>query len=165
MKLSILLLSCLAFLPACQAATYGQKIVAAVLMAEAWGEGEVGMTAVAEVIRTRANATGLSPLAVVSVRKHFSCLNKASAEDLYRKFSTERDFQVALNIARTLYNEPGKLPGYARGADHFTRSDEKPGWARGKRPIIILGNHAFYRLGNYPQPSLEPTPAERKLES
>jgi N-acetylmuramoyl-L-alanine amidase len=165
MKLSILLLCCLGFGPITRAATYGQKIVAAVLMAEAWSEGEVGMTAVAEVIRTRANATGLSPLAIVTIPKHFSCLNKASAEDLYRKFSSEPDFQKALAIARTLYNEPGKLPGYAKGADHFTRSDEKPFWARGKRPIIIIGNHAFYRLGNYRPPSFEVAAAVDKLES
>ena len=35
--------------------TYGQQVVAAVLMAEAWGEGRDGMTAVAEVIRNRAD--------------------------------------------------------------------------------------------------------------
>ncbi|MCC6234441.1 MAG: hypothetical protein IT580_17495, partial [Verrucomicrobiales bacterium] len=41
--------------------SYGQQVVAAVLMAEAWGEGEVAMTAVAEVIRLRSVRAGVSP--------------------------------------------------------------------------------------------------------
>jgi spore germination cell wall hydrolase CwlJ-like protein len=151
MKLPIFVIICLSFVPRATAATYGQKMVAAVLMAEAWSEGELGMTAVAEVIRTRADATGTSPLAVISTPKHFSCLNRTSVDKLYKKFAGERDFEVALRIARILYNEPEKLPGLSKGADHFTRADERPVWARGKRPIIAIGNHAFYRLGIYKQ--------------
>jgi spore germination cell wall hydrolase CwlJ-like protein len=128
------------------AATYGQKIVAAVLMAEAWGEGDIGMTAVAEVIRTRANEFKKSPLAVVTTWKQFSCLNKRTPDQLYAKFHRNPDFPKALAIARLLYNEPAKLPGYSKGANHFTRSVEKPDWARGQRPVAIIGRHAFYRL-------------------
>lgn len=40
------------------AATHGQEIVAAVLIAEARGEGEKGMAAVAEFIRRRADIRG-----------------------------------------------------------------------------------------------------------
>lgn len=30
--------------------------------------------------------------------------------------------------------------------NHFTRSDEKPYWARGKVPVAVIGDHSFYKL-------------------
>lgn len=126
--------------------TYGQQVVAAVLMAEAWGEGRTGMTAVAEVIRTRADEWAISPLAVVKRVKHFSCLNTVRPEALVRKFHRQPDFVLALEIARTLYNKPQELPGCARGATHFHDHSKTPYWASGERPVAIIGNLSFYRL-------------------
>ena len=145
-----ILLACAYLLVVCpvslRGVTYGQRIVAAVLMAEAWGEGEVGMTAVAEVIRTRANESKISPLAVVTSYKQFSCLNSSNADQLYSRFARLRDYRTALAISRKLYNQPEALPGYSKGANHFTRSVEKPAWAQGQHPVVVIGNHAFYRL-------------------
>jgi spore germination cell wall hydrolase CwlJ-like protein len=146
MKVIVCLGVCLLVSTGTEAATYGQKIVAAVLMAEAWGEGEVGMTAVAEVIRNRASEAQTSPLAVVTSSRQFSCLNNTSPEKLYNRFCRFPAYSKALEISRRMYNSPHELPGYARGANHFTRSVEKPFWARGKRPVVVIGNHTFYRL-------------------
>src|SRR5664279_2351647 len=55
-----------------QSSTYGQRLVAAVLMGEAEGEGEAGMVAVAEVVRNRAVERGRSPLQVVCQKRAFS---------------------------------------------------------------------------------------------
>ncbi len=126
--------------------TYGQRVVAAVLMAEAWGEGKAGMTAVAEVIRKRSDKWNISPLAVVKQVKHFSCLNDTRPELLVKKFHREPDFEIALEIARMLYNRPHELPGLTKGATHFHDHSVKPYWAFGQRPVAVIGNFSFYRL-------------------
>lgn len=126
--------------------TYGQRVVAAVLMAEAWSEGRKGMTAVAEVIRKRADEWGISPLAVVKRVKHFSCLNSTSPSLLVKKFHRKSDFEIALDIARTAYNTPQKLPGFARGATHFHDHSVTPYWTSGHKPVAIIGKLSFYRL-------------------
>ena len=133
-------------LPA-SAATYGQKVVAAVLLAEARGEGETGMVAVAEVIRRRADQKGISPLLVVKPGA-FSSLNGKTHDQIVRQFENHPMFPQALRIARTLYNEPEKLRNITKGATHFTHKAETPYWAVNQTPVAVIGNHAFYRLAN-----------------
>ncbi|MCC7374853.1 MAG: cell wall hydrolase [Verrucomicrobiales bacterium] len=127
-------------------APYGQQVVAAVLMGEAWGEGVPAMTAVAEVIRRRADLKGISPLAVVVQPKQFTCLNRCTPEELVRRFQDEPDFQKALRIARRLYNHPASLPGHSRGATHFERVGTRAYWSRGHQPVARLGQLAFYKI-------------------
>ena len=115
--------------------TYGQQVVAAVLMGEAWGEGEAALIAVAEVIRVRADAAGLSPLAVVQQPFQFSCLNGIEPRELIGKFLRYRDFEVALRISRCMYNSPSELPGIAKGATHFERVGTRAHWTRGHQPV------------------------------
>ena len=127
------------------AATYGQEVVAAVLLAEARGEGVKGMLAVAEVIRRRADMKGVSMLAVVEP-KVFSSLNGTTRDALLKKFWRHPMFPAALEIARRAYNSPESLRNITRGATHFAHKEEIPWWARGKSPVTTIGNHAFYRL-------------------
>jgi spore germination cell wall hydrolase CwlJ-like protein len=133
--------------------TYEERGVAAVLMGEAWSEGAQGMTAVAEVIHQRAVEKGKAPLQVISARRGrihaFSSLNGTTLDRLIRKFGGEPDYQQALQIAQMMCETPGRLPGLARFANHFTCANERPYWARGKRPVAIIGRHAFYRLEHY----------------
>lgn len=124
--------------------TYGQRIVAAVLMGEARGEGEVGMTAIAEVVRNRADEHGKSPLAVVCQKGAFSCLNGKSPDRLYREHCHSPLFQTALRIAKTLYNSPEDLPGMTRGATFYDRKEAHPFWLSDVRLVTIIGQHAFY---------------------
>jgi len=133
--------------------TYGQQVVAAVLMAEAWGEGETGMTAVAEVIQVRAQAAGRSPLWVVQQPRQFSCLNRAEPRELIRRFWRHPDFDVALEIARRLYNSPEALAGFAKGATHFERAGTRAYWTAGHQPVARIGRLHFYRLPRTPGPS------------
>ncbi len=44
------------------------------------------------------------------------------------------------------YNEPHKLKNLTRGANHFTKKQETPYWAINQTPVVVIGNHAFYRL-------------------
>ncbi len=131
------------------AATYGQQVVAAVLMGEAWSEGAAGMTAVAEVIRNRADKLNLSPLAVVQQPYQFSCLNHTTPRALIRKYERFPAFAAALEIARMTYNDADRLPNYAKGATHFERADHIPNWAEGHHPVAIVGGLAFYRLPDW----------------
>lgn len=126
--------------------TYGQQVVAAVLMAEAWGEGEAAMTAVAEVIGLRAEQAGRSPLWVVQQPLQFSCLNRVEPRQLIRRFHRHRDFTVALGIARRLYNAPETLPGIARRATHFERAGTRAYWTAGHQPVVRIGRLDFYRI-------------------
>ena len=130
------------------AATYGQKVVAAVLLAEARGEGETGMVAVAEVIRRRADQQGVSPLLVVKPGA-FSSLNGKTHDEIVKEFHRHPLFPQALRIARTTYNEPQKLQNITRGATHFTHKKETPYWAVNQTPVAVIGNHAFYRLPSW----------------
>jgi spore germination cell wall hydrolase CwlJ-like protein len=127
------------------AATYGQEVLAVVLLAEARGEGEVGMRAVAEVIRRRADARGVSMLSVLKPGA-FSSLNDIDRDKLLRRFHRHPQFPEALKIARIAYNRPDALGNLTRGANHFTHKNEKPYWSAGHRPVVVIGNHAFYLL-------------------
>lgn len=128
-----------------RAATYGQKVVAAVLLAEARGEGESGMMAVAEVIRHRADQRGVSLLAVMRPGA-FSSLNGTTHEKLLHKFERHPLFPEALHIARLAYNDPEQLGNRTHSATHFTHKDERPYWSEDHTPVAVIGNHAFYRL-------------------
>jgi spore germination cell wall hydrolase CwlJ-like protein len=135
------------------AATYEERAVAAVLMGEAWSEGGRGMTAITEVIHQRSVEKGEAPLQVISAHRGrfhaFSCLNGTTIDGLIQKFSREADYQRALQIAQITCQTPDRLPGLVKSANHFTRNTERPYWARGKRPVAIIGRHAFYHLEHY----------------
>jgi N-acetylmuramoyl-L-alanine amidase len=143
--LLLLLLGLGSFATNLSAATYGQEVLAAVLLAEARGEGEVGMRAVAEVVRRRADAQGVSMLVVLKPGA-FSSLNGTNRDALLRRFHRHAQFPQALEIARLAYNRPEALGNLTRGANHFTHKRERPYWSDGYRPVVIIGNHAFYRL-------------------
>ena len=102
------------------------------------------MTAVAEVIRNRADTAGRSPLAIVLKRGQFSCLKDTTPEALYLKFHRMDTYPTALRIARTCYNTPELLPNSAKGATFFDHKENKPAWLVDVQPVITIGNHRFY---------------------
>lgn len=147
LSILVLLSGVAAFCPVqVSAATYGQQVIAAVIMGEAEGEGVIGMYAVAEVIRKRADLDGLSPLAIVKRPKQFSCLNNISPPALIRKHWRKKQWETALKIARIVYNDPKKLPDYSKGATHYATFTPK--WARNKKPTAVIGNHIFWNLAS-----------------
>jgi len=131
----------------CGASTFDERLVAAVLMAEARGEGIVGMTAVGEVIANRARKRQMHPGAVVQEAYQFSPLNRTKPRDLVLRYENMPLYREALRIAITVIQTPSKLPGLTMGADHFEdRTAPTPSWARGRRPVAILGGHRFWLL-------------------
>ena len=133
-----------------QAQTYEEHAIAAVLMGEAWSEGTQGMTAVAEVIHQRSKDKRWTPLRVVTSsrgRVHaFSCLNGTTIDQLISKFKVQPDYEKALQIAKVTCQNPATLPGITKEADHYSRVEERPYWAKGQQPVAIIGRHAFYKL-------------------
>jgi cell wall hydrolase len=125
-----------------------RRTVAAVLVAEAGGEGQIGMEAVAEVILQRSRADRESLFCVVTRPRQFSCLNGTTIERLVEKSSRHARFPLALAIVDRMIGDPDAFPRRTNGADHFSRKDEAPYWARGRTPVAVVGNHAFYRLRN-----------------
>ena len=130
-----------------------EQAVAAVLMGEAWSEGAKGMTAVAEVIHQRSKDKGWTPFQVVTARRGrvhaFSCLNGTTIDLLIAKFKTQPDYEKALQIANTACQRPEQLPGLTKTADHYSRAEEQPYWAKNHQPVVIVGRHAFYKIKKY----------------
>lgn len=126
--------------------TYEERVVAAVLMGEAWNQGAHGMTAVGEVISQRVKLLGKTPAQVVTARRQFSCLDYSTPAKLVARFHREPDFKTALRIAQQVCRTPESLPGITARATNYTRREERPVWARGKKPVVVIGDHAFYRL-------------------
>jgi hypothetical protein len=131
---------------ACAQSTYGQRIVAAVIAGEALSEGEIGMTAVAEVIRNRAKDAHRTPLEIVLKHGEFACLHRRTPQQLYDRFARRPGYQVALRLARTCYNEPDRLPNLTHGARFFDRKRDRPWWFSQVRLVACIGNHNFYVL-------------------
>ena len=135
------------------AQTYQEKVVAAVLTAEAATEGRRGLMAVAEVINQRSKDKGKTPYQVVTAgsghHRAFSCLNGTNPDKLYARRSQEPAYPMALNVALTLCREPQKLTKVTNRATHYTRKEERPYWSKGKKPVAVIGAHAFYRLKQY----------------
>lgn len=118
------------------------QVVAAVICAESRGEGPAGMQAVYEVIWTRAKEHRLSLEDEVRHPKWYSCLNGTTPTRLVQRMSKTGQWEFALKLVA------GGLPktSFSKGANHFTLATERPSWARGQRPVVLLGKHAFYKL-------------------
>ena len=135
------------FAAPCGAASFEERLIAAVLMAEARGEGVIGMTAVGEVIANRAWKRQMPPGLVVQQPCQFSPLNGASPNELIMRYEKMPLYREALRIAAAVIHTPAELPGLTAGADHFERIRAPvPHWARGRRPVAVVGGHRFWLL-------------------
>ena len=132
-------------------ATYEQRVIAAVIAGEAANQGRAGMVAVAEVIHQRVLESGWTAFQVVTHGNRrgifaFSCLNKTTPPALVRKWHLEPAYTIALELARLVSEAPEKLPDTTRSANFFSRVGENPHWARGKKPVVVIKDHEFYRI-------------------
>lgn len=133
------------------AATYEQRIVAAVIAGEASNQGRAGMVAVTEVIHQRVHESGWTPFRVVTYGKgrgiySFSSLNKTTPPKLVKKWQRDPAYETALQLAQLVCEAPEKLPDTTRSANFFKRLGEKAEWARGRKPVAVIKDHEFYRI-------------------
>lgn len=127
-------------------------VLARTIWAEARGEGQCGMEAVACVIMNRVNSGiswwGKTIITVCLKPWQFSCWNN---DDPNKKKALEVTitnplFKIAMEIAEKAVD--GILDDITNGADHYYSKSmkEPPKWAVDKKPVADVGNHLFFRL-------------------
>ena len=128
-----------------------EKVIAITILAEARGEGNAGMYAVACVIEQRARNRKLAPSKVCLQPWQFSCWNKndKNRAKLNNLIKTHQHKDYAITLAKNLHRLNRV---YSKGADHYCTLEKKPYWAFNKKtkkwikPVAIIGNHKFYKL-------------------
>ena len=124
--------------------TYETKIVAATILAEARGEGHGGMYAVAAVIAQRAFERKRTPKEICLQPYQFSCWNGKTLKSLEHLLKgPQADYAIAL--AKNIKLLSRDFVGFANHY-HATWMKKKPYWAKGKKPVKVIGQHAFYKL-------------------
>ena len=133
-----------------------EKIIAITILAEARGEGEAGMYAVACVIEQRARNRKLAPSKVCLQPWQFSCWNKDSrgkVKNAGEKLLNTRQAPYAIALAAAVHRDWQKESAldlkWNKNADHYysTRYMVKaPYWAKDKTPTHKIRNHKFYKL-------------------
>lgn len=137
-----------------QVLTPSERVIALTLLGEARGEGELGLFAVACVIQRRAWERKMTPAQVCLEKKQFSPWNGTDSQGNYR-LKKERELyhlweakhkMYARQLARYLTRDYFTLGDVTNGANHFCNINANPYWAKGKKPVIIIGKHKFYKL-------------------
>jgi len=120
---------------------HADVIVACTLILEAGGENAKGaMEAVYEVISERATKRNLSLREVCLQPNQFSVWKSKRYDILIKHAQKHPKYNQALDIV--LSNKNNNI---TKGADHFTRSDSIPYWAKYMTLTAIIGNHSFYK--------------------
>jgi N-acetylmuramoyl-L-alanine amidase len=132
---------------------YRVRVVEAVLLAEARGEGPGGIRRVAEVVRNRMVSRGQHAIDVVTGPKQFSCLNGTTTDILLEQREgwqvPGETVQMAQWCASQLVFPHGARFGSSnitRGATHYHAAGPKPWWTGNRKPCHTYKNHIFYRL-------------------
>jgi N-acetylmuramoyl-L-alanine amidase len=124
--------------------TKAEKIIAITILAEARGEGEKGMYAVAAVIAQRAFERKRTPTEICLKPWQFSCWNGKKLKDLEYLLKVPQG-KYALSLAKNIKLLSRDYVGYANHY-HATWMKKLPYWAKGEKPVKVIGQHAFYKL-------------------
>ena len=119
------------------------KIIAITILAEARGEGQGGMYAVAAVIAQRAFERKRTPTEICLKPYQFSCWNGKRLKDLEHLLKVSQG-KYALALAKNIKLLSRDFVGFA---NHYHNNKIKlPYWAKGEKPVKVIGNHIFYKL-------------------
>lgn len=129
-------------------------VLARTLWGEARGEGRQGMVAVANVVLNRVQIArahngywwGNDIIGVCHKPFQFSCWNKDDPNYrlLLRVDETDADFTTARSVATLAV--AGQLRDITLGSDHYHSLSVSPYWARQQSPLVVIGQHVFYKL-------------------
>lgn len=119
-----------------------QQIVALTILAESRGEGERGMLACANVIKTRTLKRKQSASSVCKSPKQFSCWNQGNPP---LKLLKCKEAAYASRLAMALVKGDW-LPDVTKGSTHYCRFDCHPKWAKQKYVTVRIKNHVFYKI-------------------
>ena len=145
MKMKKILLTLAVLVPVFETQSFTpEETVAITILAEARGEGERGMYAVACVISQRAIERKISAAKVCTQKWQFSCWNPNDPQrgKLGRLLNLSQA-KYAMRLAKNIMNLQRSYVGYA---NHYHTHRVKPYWSKGKTPIKVLGNHKFFKL-------------------
>ena len=128
----------------CSAVT-SDEVIAAVIIGEAGGEGQIGMRAVASVIANRIRPDK-DAFFVVTQKFQFSCINNKEHENFVNKARRHPRWSFAVELTKEIND--GELVDVTDGATHFLNTAKvrrMPRWAylfefKGK-----IGAHSFYK--------------------
>lgn len=123
-------------------------VLAQTIYGEARGESLDGQTAIAWVVRNRAEQhprwQGTTIAAICHAPRQFSCWN---ASDVNRPLLlavtlNEPVFVRCLHTALAVLGE--ERPSPVGAATHYYAGARAPAWARGKTPVAVIGAHRFF---------------------
>ena len=134
-----------------------EKVIAITILAEARGEGNAGMYAVACVIEQRARNRKLAPSKVCLQPWQFSCWNKDKRTrrvmNAGEKLLYTRQAPYAIALATVVHRDWQKESGldlkWNKNADHYYSRrymTKAPYWAKDKTQTHQIRNHKFYKL-------------------
>ncbi|MFC3074929.1 PLxRFG domain-containing protein [Shinella pollutisoli] len=117
------------------------------VIAEAVGEGDEGMAAVASVIRNRASVRGKSAGEIVREPRQFTGYENPGAD--VRKAQQDPATRArAAAIVDGVFG--GTVPDPTGGADHYHASSVSPDWSQAMPETGRIGRHIFYASGKRP---------------
>ena len=130
--------------------TRKEKVVAVTLLAEARGEGSVGMQAVACVIQQRVVESDMGATAVCLQKKQFSCWNGGVSLEVLSasvvKNTSKSVLNFAVTLAKMLVSNKKLDRRLVQFANHYCTTETNPNWAEGLKPVTTIGCHKFFRL-------------------
>ena len=150
----IIILFCIACLAHGQALTQEQNTVAQTLLGEARGEGKAGMYAVACIVKRRVQLKSYpnTPAKVCLEPSQFDYWTQRkrvkwddqNRANVRRLMQTDTELvryakMLAININRVDLN-------YIKNADHYCTLDTHNYWTKGRKPVVTIGQHKFYKL-------------------
>jgi|TARA_Y100001951_G_scaffold2212_1_gene1573 spore germination cell wall hydrolase CwlJ-like protein len=118
------------------------KVIAITILAEARGEGQGGMYAVAAVIAQRAFERGRTPTEICLKPYQFSCWNGKKLNSLEHLLKVPQA-KYAIALAKNIKLLSRDFVGFA---NHYHNNKVSPKWAKGNKPVKVIGNHLFYKL-------------------
>lgn len=125
--------------------SFEKKIVYLTLLAEARGEGDAGIYAVACVIEQRSRERNKSLKEVCLQPAQFSCWNSRSFSDL--EFLLNKKGPIFDYTLRVVNNWDQVNPDVMKNSNHYHADYiSPPYWAKGQTPVRVIKNHIFYKL-------------------
>jgi spore germination cell wall hydrolase CwlJ-like protein len=124
------------------------QIVAMTIWGEARGEGKAGMYAVACVISQRSINRNTTPAEVCLQRKQFSCWQNQFSSNQTPMATFERKLKTKEGVYAMLLakNIKGLDRSFVKYADHYVTLKTQVYWMNGHKPVIVIGNHKFFKL-------------------
>ena len=117
-------------------------VCALTLWAEARGEGETGVRAVASVIYQRAGGRPELIAAECRERRQFSCWNGLAGVRLSEAEPQGRPWMKCVSVAMEMYS--GEFRPILVASHYHATSIKPPHWTRGMKHVIDIGHHRFW---------------------